>query len=237
MLQLHFANRFETLADELVARLGAEARAGTVLAPAQVIVPGAAIQRRLTLALAQGHGVCANVSFSFLARWLWEQIVRLVPGVAPLSPFEPGVLAWRVLAAFEDTAWATAQPRLADWLRGADPVMRHELAVHVAALFDQYLAYRPDWLEAWAEGALVPLAGADAGARRASGAASSARRSARIRRHACTRRRAFCRPWRPRPRAHACHAPPTSSACRPCLRSTWSACASSGATSTCTSTR
>jgi exodeoxyribonuclease V gamma subunit len=164
MLQLHFANRLETLTDELVARLGAEGRAGAVLAPAQVIVPGAAIQRWLTLRIARAHAVCANVAFSFLARWLWEQIVRLVPGVAPQSPFEPGVLAWRVLAAFDDAGWADAQPRLADWLRGADPVMRYELAVRVAALYDQYLAYRPDWLEAWARDEPAALATADAAA-------------------------------------------------------------------------
>jgi exodeoxyribonuclease V gamma subunit len=164
MLQLHFANRFETLADELVARLGVEGRSGAVLAPAQVIVPGSAVQRRLTLALAEAHGICANVAFSYLARWLWEQIVRLVPGVAPQSPFEPGVLAWRVLAAFEDATWAGAQPRLAAWLRESDAVMRHELAVRVAGLFDQYLAWRPDWLEAWAEGEPAALATADAGA-------------------------------------------------------------------------
>jgi exodeoxyribonuclease V gamma subunit len=164
MLQLHFANRFETLADELVVRLGAEGRAGAVLAPAQVIVPGAAVQRRLTLALAQAHGVCTNVSFSYLARWLWEQIVRLVPGVAAQSPFEPGVLAWRVLAAFEDAGWVQGQPRLAEWLGAADAVMRHELAVRVAGLFDQYLAWRPDWLEAWAEGVPAALGTADAGA-------------------------------------------------------------------------
>jgi len=164
MLQLHFANRFETLADELVARLGEEGRAGAVLAPAQVIVPGTAAQRRLTLALARSQGVCANVAFSYLARWLWQQIVRLVPGVAPQSPFEPGVLAWRVLAAFEDASWAGAQPRLAAWLGEADAVMRHELAVRVAGLFDQYLAWRPDWLEAWAGGDLAELGTSDAGA-------------------------------------------------------------------------
>ena len=39
--------------------------------------------------------------------------------------------------------------------------MRHELAVRVAALFDQYLTYRPDWLEAWTNDERVAV-GSDA---------------------------------------------------------------------------
>src|SRR5215471_16791392 len=85
MLHLHFANRLETLTDELAVHLSAEAHAAPVFAPAQVIVPSAAMRRTLTLALARREGVCANVDFSWLASWLWGQIVRLVPGVSPQS--------------------------------------------------------------------------------------------------------------------------------------------------------
>jgi exodeoxyribonuclease V gamma subunit len=163
MLNLHFANRTETLVDELASRLAAQGRAAAVFAPAQVIAPSAAIRRHLTLALAHRHGVCANVDFSWLASWLWSQIVRLVPGVSPQSPFDPAVLAWRILAAFEDAGWHGAEPRLASYLEHADPVMRYELAARVAGLFDQYLTYRPDWLDAWADGRLVDLGTPDAG--------------------------------------------------------------------------
>src|SRR5689334_13798596 len=155
MLNLHLANRLELLADDLAVRLGAEGRAASPFTPAEVIVPSAAIARALTLHLARAHGVCANVRFSFLARWLWEQIARLVPGVPALSPFEPGALAWRVLAAFDDAAWSGPQPRLGGWLAQADPATRFELAAQVARLFDQYLTYRPDWLEDWANGRRV----------------------------------------------------------------------------------
>jgi exodeoxyribonuclease V gamma subunit len=155
MLHLHLANRLEILADDLVARLGAEARTAGVLAPAELIVPSAAIARTLTLRLAHAHGVCANVRFSFLARWLWEQIARVVPGVAAFSPFEPGVLAWRIFSALADVTWAQGLPRLGAWLEQADPVMRFELAAQVARLFDQYLTYRPDWMETWAGGGHV----------------------------------------------------------------------------------
>ena len=152
MLQIHFANRFETLADELVARLGERTRARPLFEADEVIVPSAAITRRLIIELARRHGVCANVRFSYLARWLWEQTARLMPELPQAAAFDADVLAWRILDAFDDGTWAAAQPRLGAWLARADAVMRHELAVRTAALFEQYLTYRPDWLEAWAAG-------------------------------------------------------------------------------------
>ena len=155
MLELHLANRFDLLAEELAARTHAEARAAGVLAPIEVIVPSAAIARALTLRLARAHGVCANVRFSYLARWLWEQIARVLPGVAAQSPFESDVLAWRIGQAFDDADWVAHRPRLGSWLAQADPVMRHELATQVARLFDQYLTYRPEWMEGWARGELA----------------------------------------------------------------------------------
>ncbi len=165
MLNIHFANRFETLADTLVARLGAQAQERPVFMADEVIVPSAAITRRLIIELARRHGVCANVRFSYLAHWLWEQAARLLPDLEPESPFDAAVLAWRILAAFADDDWSGAQPRLGAWLGSADAVMRYELAVRVASLFEQYLTYRPEWLEAWASGEHVALGTTLGGAR------------------------------------------------------------------------
>jgi len=164
MLTLHFANRFETLADELVRRLGEQAPGRSAFEADEVIVPSAAITRRLIIELARRQGVCANVNFSYLARWLWQQTERLLPELDKAAQFEAEVFAWRILAAFEDPAWATAQPRLSAWLDQADAVMRHELAQRVAGLFDQYLTYRPEWMEAWFRGETIALSGKDTGA-------------------------------------------------------------------------
>jgi len=166
MLNLHFANRFETLVDTLVERLGEQAQAPgrSPFSADEVIVPSAAITRRLVTDLARRHRVCANVRFSYLAHWLWEQTQRLMPELPQAASFDADVLAWRILAAFEDAAWAGAQPRLSAWLARADAVMRYELALRVAALFEQYLTYRPEWLEAWAAGRAVDLGTTDAGA-------------------------------------------------------------------------
>jgi len=164
MLHFHFANRFETLADQLVRRLGEQRPGRSVFEADEVIVPSAAITRRLIIEIARRQGVCANVDFSYLARWLWQQTAHLLPQLPESAQFDANVFSWRILAAFDDAPWADAQPRLATWLAQADPVMRHELASRVAGLFEQYLVYRPEWLEAWFRGETIVLPGTDAGA-------------------------------------------------------------------------
>lgn len=164
MLQIHFANRLETLTLQLLARLRADGETDP-LAPAQVIVPSAAMRRHLTLRAADAQGVCANVEFTFLAQWLWQQIGRVLPGVLPESPFAPDVMAWRVYAAFGDADFVALHPRLAAYLAEADPVMRLELARRSAGLLEQYITYRADWLARWESGEPADLGPVDDSAR------------------------------------------------------------------------
>lgn len=155
MLYVHYANRYESLARRLLDELGGTRE--NVFVSDQVVVPSAAVQRHLTLAMADAHGICANVEFVYLARWLWQQVARVVEGVAAESPFDPAALAWRVYAAFGDAAFVAAHPRLSAYLNstGTDDVMRYELAVQTAALLEQYVTYRSDWLAKW-QGAPTP---------------------------------------------------------------------------------
>ena len=93
----------------------------------------------------------------YLARWLWQAIARVVPGVGAESPFDPALLVWRLHDALTDDAWAAAHPRLQRYLAQADAAMRHDLAGRLAGLFDQYVTFRPDWLAAWTQGKLAGI--------------------------------------------------------------------------------
>ncbi len=162
MLTLHFANRLESLADLLTSALGQPG--GDLFTPAEVIVPSMAMRRAVTLQMAQRYGVCANLRFGFLAQWLWQQAALVLATTAPQvalpqrtahsaqAPWQPALLTWRVLAALHDAAWVAGQPRLARYLAQADAVTRLDLAQRVAALIDQTITDRPDWLAAWSLG-------------------------------------------------------------------------------------
>jgi len=118
----------------------------------QVLIPSAAIQRRLTFALADRYGICSRVGFSFVATWLWQQVVELLHDFPERSPFDANTLRWRIFKRFEDAQFLANHPRLRAYLDNADATMRFDLAQQVASLFDQYTTYRSDWLAAWAAG-------------------------------------------------------------------------------------
>lgn len=116
-----------------------------------VIVESVGMARRLPLELAQRLGAVAGLHTPFPARFLWEELLR--PGLADpeeASPWEVKALAWRLAAllpeCLEGPGSETARRLLA---RDPDGRLRHELARRLAALFDQYLVYRPDWLLEW----------------------------------------------------------------------------------------
>src|SRR5436305_3648583 len=148
-MSLHLAssNRFERLLDVLLERIGAHERASP-FEPDRVIVPSMAIRRKIELTAADRHGVCADVEFRFLAEWLWEQIAKVVPGVDEASPFVPARLSWRIFRILADPSFVQPHAALARYLANGDELMRYDLANRVTSLFDQYITYRTDWLDA-----------------------------------------------------------------------------------------
>ncbi len=161
MLYLNQSNRFEVLQEKLCDKLASHP--APVFTPLQVIVPSAAIKRRLMLSIADRFGVCANVSFAFLAQWLWE-LVGKAAGSEGKSPFSPDVLSWRILRVLGDDTFVRAHPRLSAYLDRCDDAMRFELACRIATLFDRYGVYRTQWLESWAKGEMADIGTQEAAA-------------------------------------------------------------------------
>jgi exodeoxyribonuclease V gamma subunit len=154
MVRIDFSNRLESLRDSLVTAL--RAMPASSFAAQQVVVPSSAMRRDLNLAIAKRHGICANVDFAYLAQWLWKQIAKVVPTVATESPFAAGALTWRIYQVLEDSDWG-AFPRLEHYLKDPNAVLRYELAAEIADLFEQYITYRQDWMNAWVAGGVIAM--------------------------------------------------------------------------------
>ena len=160
MLTLHFSNRQEDLAALLIDAL--QLPGASPFSADEVIVPSAAVRRAVSLRLARQQGVCANLRFSYLAQWLWQQaglVLAAGSGRKPTpvvagadAPWQPALLAWRIFGVLGDAGWVAQHPRLARYLGQADAVSRFELAQRCASLIDQYISYRPDWLARWHDG-------------------------------------------------------------------------------------
>jgi exodeoxyribonuclease V gamma subunit len=180
MLQLFYSNRYETLVGALLDDLGEAPSDPWAAQP--VIVPSAAVRRRLELDIATRQGICANVNFGYLAQWLWAQIGGVIE-VPRHSPFAPERLVWRCYRLLGDPDEAlpwNASPRLRTYLDAADASMRYELARRVATVLDHYLTYRPEWLQQWQKGGSIFASGArDDTGPRLSGASDAAREDER----------------------------------------------------------
>ncbi|WP_353191272.1 exodeoxyribonuclease V subunit gamma [Pandoraea pnomenusa] len=154
MLHLFFSNRFTTLEAALLRDLaqapGGDGASGNPFDTETIVVPSVAVRRRLELDYADVFGVCANVRLTYLAQWLWDMAGKLLT-VPESSPFAPDRLVWPLYQCLAQP-WVQASPRLAGYLAGADDVMRFELAERLAHIYDQYLTYRPNWLERWQSG-------------------------------------------------------------------------------------
>ncbi len=158
-LELICGNRMEFLAEELADELRRTPE--DPLAVETVIVHGPAMQRWLSLRLARTLGICANTRFEYPNAAISALLRRVLPGQPETSPFEPDVLAWRVLELLPACLSLPVFAPVAAYLRQATPRMSFQLAVRIAAAFDQYLIYRPEMIEAWQAGRLVTGARAE----------------------------------------------------------------------------
>ena len=151
MFYSYQSNQLEILIEQLAGVLRRPLRAP--LAREIVITQSNGMARWLALRLAERLGVCANLAFQFPATFLWEMSRAVLRQVPPTSSFDKSVLVWRVMALLrelEDTPrFESLNVYLGD---GGDDFRRHELACRIADGFDQYLVYRPDWIEKWEAG-------------------------------------------------------------------------------------
>lgn len=150
MLHLHQSNRLEKLAAQFAALQTVDPL--PPFTPEWVVVQNSGMGRWLSLQLAQHTGIAANLRYLFPAELTWE-LLRAVLGadtVPEQDPCAPPVLRWRLLAVLaEKGAW----PELAHYLDTGE-LAAWQLAGQLAKVFDQYLFFRPQWIQAWeADGA------------------------------------------------------------------------------------
>ena len=150
MLSVHRGNRLEALADRLAELIRTPLK--RELQAEWIVTPSSAMRRWVQHALAERLGIAMHIDFEFPA-----EFAQRVFGAA-LDPendagFSRAILGWRVLAAFPEVLADPAFKELQAYASGEQaPLKQYQLAQRVAAVFDRYLAYRPEWLLAWEAG-------------------------------------------------------------------------------------
>lgn len=144
-----------------------------------VVVQNAGMQHWLNLAIAKERGISMNMRYALPAQYLWQLIRTLASDekVPEQSPYSREVLTWRIYALLATktvindddftpatrywyTAPASEQSNKSHTNHTSQAnVKRYQLAGQMADLYEQYLIFRPQWLDSWQQGeALAQLA-------------------------------------------------------------------------------
>lgn len=167
MFSVIHANHIEDLRD--LALSLAERHPLPPLTAETFLVQSAGMGQWLKLEIAERSGIAAALEFELPSSFIWKAYRAVLGDDIPRrSPFERKALVWRLMALLPTLLDEPQFAPLADYLRDersapeavtdlpsdATPEARHlyQLAECLAALFDQYLVYRPDWMARWSAG-------------------------------------------------------------------------------------
>ena len=152
MLSIYHSNRLDVLKDLLVELL----RRGPLQNPLQneqILVQSPGMAQWLRLQLAEGLGIAAALEFPLPASFLWTMYTRVLPDVPTRSAFNKEAMTWKIMTLLPKMIDQPAFASLKQYLSDDDDGIRcFQLAGKIADIFDQYLVYRPDWINEWETG-------------------------------------------------------------------------------------
>jgi len=129
----------------------------SVLSPANVIVPNMDLAQWLKVHKAEMDGISANIRFELPAAFLKNLFINRHPNGSK-NLLDKNELRWMIFTLLGDAVQYGRHPNewmnLVNWIeRGSSSieqnVLRWELSEQIADVYDQYILFRPDWLESW----------------------------------------------------------------------------------------
>lgn len=155
MLRIYHSNQLEIL-KELIATLIEREPLTNPFTREVVLVQSHGMEQWLQIQLAQRFGIAANIKFPLPASFIWQMFTYVLPDIPQESAFSKEAMTWKLMALLPSMLSAPEFTALNGYLvDDGDRRKHYQLASRIADLFDQYLVYRPDWLDAWNKEQLV----------------------------------------------------------------------------------
>jgi exodeoxyribonuclease V gamma subunit len=150
-LTIYTSNRMEILAEQL-ARIIHHPLASP-LTPEIIVVQSRGMERWISMALAELHGISANCVFPFPNAFLEDIFRNLMPDLPDTSPFDPAIMTIRLMKIIPDCLDQNGFDSLKAYLTDDDNQLKlFQLSGKIADLFDQYLVFRPELIFQWEQG-------------------------------------------------------------------------------------
>ncbi len=149
MLTIYHSNRLDVLKDLLIELIRRTPPANP-LTDEQILVQSPGMAQWLRLQLAEGLGIAAGINFPLPASFLWEMYTRILPDIPVRSAFNKEAMTWKIMALLPELTHRSSFEPLRQYLEDDNEGMRRfQLSGKIADIFDQYLVYRPDWINDW----------------------------------------------------------------------------------------
>lgn len=121
-----------------------------------ILVQSKGMSQWLQIELAQNLGIIANISFSLPATFIWEMFTQVLPNVPQESAFTKIAMAWKLMSILPSVLHEPEFKHLKRYLNEDIGKRKlYQLSDRIANLFEQYLIYRPQWLETWQKKQLI----------------------------------------------------------------------------------
>lgn len=131
-------------------------RQASVFEQDEILVESQGMQHWINMQLAASQGVAMNIDFPMPSRFIWN-LARDILGddlIPRKSPYSREILAFRIehiltQTRFINSPFATDVNQYWQTAQHSKQLRRFQLASKLADVFEQYMLYRPEWLEAW----------------------------------------------------------------------------------------
>ncbi|PKF63585.1 exodeoxyribonuclease V subunit gamma [Psychromonas sp. psych-6C06] len=151
MFQVYHSNQLSLLKDLLVA-LMQQSPLENPFDNETVLVQSPGMAQWLQLEIASSTGVAANIDFPLPASFIWQQFIHLLQDVPESSPFNKLSMTWHIMQLLPECLADPDFNALQHYLEQDDEGRkRFQLSEKIADIFDQYLVYRPEWIDRWDE--------------------------------------------------------------------------------------
>ena len=152
MFQIYHSNSLLLLKD-LLCELIRRDPLNDPFASEQILVQSPGMAQWLKLELAESDGIAAAIDFPLPASFLWKSFSSVLDGVPERSAYNKEAMSWKLMSILPELLAEESFSALRTYLQNDEDHYRlYQLCQKIADIFDQYLVYRPDWIEDWEQG-------------------------------------------------------------------------------------
>lgn len=153
MLYLIQSNKMECLADSLISCLQQTSEQGlSVFEADQILVQSPGMSQWLKIQIAEKLGIAANIDFPLPSSFIWQLYQQHVDDLPEQSAFTKANMTWKLMSILPNLLDSPEFAAIEQYLADAPPLKLYQLATKIADVYDQYLVYRPDWINHWEAG-------------------------------------------------------------------------------------